>query len=430
MKSKKGLSNIVSTTLIILLGLGAVAITWGFLRPAFQDSGASFQTQGLCLETQLSISKCEYIFDGSDYTINSAVVKLVRGEEVDSITTALIFEDETDEVANLDAPGILGTRDFTGEFSSAYSLMPMTLEATPVVLDDEGEEVVCSGQSVQASCDDVTPQNPACDDGQDNDGDGEVDLADYGCQNAVDDSEVSTNQCGNGIDDDSDGYVDQDDSDCTGWDDDNEATQTACNNGIDDDSDGEIDLADYGCEHSNDFSEVDLTAECGNGIDDDSDGDIDQDDAGCGGWGDDDEGDELACDNGVLDAGEVCEYNGGAPIYPAPYASGNCYDYSDAYSSGALGCSSQCQLTFGSCVDGVCGDEVLNIELGEQCEENPASPLSCTGADTGEQIQKCLPSNPCNQDPMQMIFCQQGADYGCNGNNCMLECCTPGGIEE
>ncbi len=83
---------------------------------------------------------------------------------------------------------------------------------------------------------------PECDDGIDNDGDGAVDTADLGCDDAADLFERSD--------------------------------ALACDNGLDDDGDGEIDLADPGCGHPGSIRE---DPACDDGIDNDGDGGIDWD---------------------------------------------------------------------------------------------------------------------------------------------------------
>ncbi|MBW2978381.1 hypothetical protein KY331_06050 [Candidatus Woesearchaeota archaeon] len=120
--------------------------------------------------------------------------------------------------------------------------------------------------------------NPACDDGNDNDGDGLVDLADPGCDSAQDTSELGTNECDDGVDNDGDGNVDTADSGCTdatGTDETDcgdsvceggETTITCpvdcpiyqCNDGVDNDGDNLTDYpADPGCSSSEDDDETD-----------------------------------------------------------------------------------------------------------------------------------------------------------------------------
>ena len=79
---------------------------------------------------------------------------------------------------------------------------------------------------------------------------------------------VRSEDCDNGADDDGDGDVDCEDSDCP-------ACPEICGNGIDDDRDGKADCRDLDCPACPEI--------CDNGIDDDRDRDIDCDDEDCSG---------------------------------------------------------------------------------------------------------------------------------------------------
>jgi subtilisin family serine protease len=81
----------------------------------------------------------------------------------------------------------------------------------------------------------------ACADGFDDDGDGLVDLADPGCEDAADDSELGSVQCDNGEDDDEDGFTDSaNDPGCSGAEGTNESPR--CQDGVDNDGDGRTDF--------------------------------------------------------------------------------------------------------------------------------------------------------------------------------------------
>jgi len=59
----------------------------------------------------------------------------------------------------------------------------------------------------------------ACSDGNDNDGDGAIDLADFGCTGGNDNNEINdgNTQCSDGADNDGDGLIDQDDPNCLNY---------------------------------------------------------------------------------------------------------------------------------------------------------------------------------------------------------------------
>ena len=134
----------------------------------------------------------------------------------------------------------------------------------------------------------------ACQDGLDNDGDGQIDFpADPGCDAPQDndESDGAEPQCSNGIDDpDPDTDVDwPDDQQCYAYYDPSEGGQTACTDGEDNDNDGQTDGADPDCPASGSQTEHDFP-QCMDGINNDGDGQIDfPNDPGCHSEFDDDE---------------------------------------------------------------------------------------------------------------------------------------------
>jgi len=84
---------------------------------------------------------------------------------------------------------------------------------------------------------------------------------------------AATEDCNNGVDDDCDGNGDAADTDCG-------AVIENCTNSIDDDGDGLVDCDDNDC--TNDVACLGTTETiCTDGLDDDGDGDIDCDDTDC-----------------------------------------------------------------------------------------------------------------------------------------------------
>ena len=144
-----------------------------------------------------------------------------------------------------------------------------------------------------------------CDDGIDNDGDGDTDLADIGCANSGDLSEQSPHfPCDDGIDNDGDQAIDfPSDPGCSEPGDTSEAF--ACNDRFDNDEDGTVDFGvgpfnDPGCSSIDDDDERNALVECDDGIDNDQDGSIDNLDPGCASPSDTSERNfEIACDDGL-----------------------------------------------------------------------------------------------------------------------------------
>jgi probable HAF family extracellular repeat protein len=119
---------------------------------------------------------------------------------------------------------------------------------------------------------------PDCNDGLDNDGDGLVDDgADPECSSIDDQSEV--NDCSDGYDNDGDGKTDYPaDPGCRSPD--TPIENPACDDGVDNDGDGKTDYpVEPGCVAADDLSEQ---YDCGDAIDNDGDGSIDTADWNCG----------------------------------------------------------------------------------------------------------------------------------------------------
>ena len=142
------------------------------------------------------------------------------------------------------------------------------------------------------------PTQPQCNDGKDNDGDGQTDMADNGCAKSTDNSEVPhdvlctslshvferTPQCQDGADNDGDGATDMADFSCSSTLDDDETNlKPQCDDGADNDGDGAIDLLDFSCSNNKqDNDETNVKPQCGDGADNDGDGAIDHPaDFGC-----------------------------------------------------------------------------------------------------------------------------------------------------
>lgn len=103
-----------------------------------------------------------------------------------------------------------------------------------------------------------------CSDVKDNDGDGQIDLNDPGCDYAEDNNEKP--QCNDGIDNDGDGKIDLDDAGCENIQDNDESNLPQCSDGIDNNGDGKIDILDPNCENAKDDSEYKSTDIDCNGI--------------------------------------------------------------------------------------------------------------------------------------------------------------------
>ena len=148
MNSKKGLSDIVTNVLIILLVLVAVSIIWLFLRPTIQQGAGSLGGAADCLTVQIEPVSCEYPGQGTDQYIQ--VRRKAGAGALNEV--ALIFTDSggSTRVERVPATGLdeLETTVFqvTGSFAG------QTLSVAAVVSDGQGGTKTCSESAVTVTC--------------------------------------------------------------------------------------------------------------------------------------------------------------------------------------------------------------------------------------------------------------------------------------
>jgi hypothetical protein len=172
-------------------------------------------------------------------------------------------------------------------------------------IDNDGDGDVDFPADDGCTSEETFLEAPECSDGVDNDGDTFVDFpTDTQCVSRADRAEVSTEQCDDGIDNDGDGLIDAfEDPNCNSPFDDIEATGL-CSDGIDNDGDGQTDFPDdLGCFSVTDNDETNSV--CADGIDNDSDTFTDfPNDVGCNNAFDNDEA-NAACADGIDNDGDT-----------------------------------------------------------------------------------------------------------------------------
>jgi len=272
-------SGLVVLVLGILLALGATAIVFGALRPFILSIGET-SSANTCLKVQISPVLCHY-----NGTLTSVVVERKAG--VGSLKEIkFIFKNSSGASVNIDRK----TENFTElerrsfSFSAPPVSQPVSVDLAPVLNDG----TLCSLTGTPFPCifGEVIDQPTACNDGEDNDGDGWFDVTDPGCPLPQDDNETNDDNngrpaCSNEADDadPEDTLIDGNDPGCTEGPGDLDETDILpqCSDGIDNDNDT---LIDYGSNSSNDPG-------CADPIDDDETNIISGALDFCTGFGDD-----------------------------------------------------------------------------------------------------------------------------------------------
>jgi hypothetical protein len=154
MKSKRGLSEIISTVLIVLLALAGIVIVWIFLRPIFDTTGTRAQLKSACFEAEAE-GRCDIINDWkNESALNvSVIVKLMSGEAYQILAILTKEDGSSAMLKKVDSPGALGSElilwhvavspsggiiqeDYVGKYPS--------ITVAPIIRDEAGNEETCA----------------------------------------------------------------------------------------------------------------------------------------------------------------------------------------------------------------------------------------------------------------------------------------------
>ncbi len=138
MKNKKGLSDVVTNVLIILLVVVAVGILWAFVGPLFRQSGEKAQQQTICLQMTLDPMSCVKSLSETNVTVKrsagTANLKELR----------LIFqkEDGSTKVEKIDTnlPGELETKLYT---ITSLGWIPIKVSVAGGIANEKGDVNYC-----------------------------------------------------------------------------------------------------------------------------------------------------------------------------------------------------------------------------------------------------------------------------------------------
>ncbi len=278
-------------------------------------------------------------------------------------------------------------------------------------VDDVSFDFAAGGEDVAGAGSAAVPPPTACNNGVDDDGDGDVDAADFGCAGDLDLSEEP--DCQDGLDNDGDGTLDVGDPQCVSGITPSEVAP--CADGLDGDADGMRDFpADPGCLSRLSPRE---DPECDDGVDDDGDGMVDADDPECLAPYHDLEG-APACANGLDDDGDgLIDYpdDPGCATAQSDEESPACDDGEDNDQDGTVdgddpGCGAPSDTAEDpSCADGIDNEGDGTADLGLEGPRTCANDLFCTGT----QFADC--DGFCFGGPREGLPCVERTD-------CLVSC--------
>jgi len=138
--NNKGLSNVVTVLMFILLALVAVGIIWGVVNNLVEKGAEEIDLSSKCLEVKMEVSGSAC----SGGICNATVKRNAGGEEIGGVK--LVFNNDllgTNYVH--DVPGDITPLETKTESNVNTGLGNVTgVEVTPYFKDNVGEEKLCS----------------------------------------------------------------------------------------------------------------------------------------------------------------------------------------------------------------------------------------------------------------------------------------------
>jgi len=142
MQNKKGLSEVVTNVLIVLLVIVAIGVIWAFIYPMITKGGAKIEASQACLSinTALEITKCN-----STGTSANVLVKRSAGSEALK-EIKLIFDKEDGSTLNIttltNVPAELETKSYS---ITNLASNPKAVSLVAGIADSKtGEIIYCS----------------------------------------------------------------------------------------------------------------------------------------------------------------------------------------------------------------------------------------------------------------------------------------------
>ena len=153
MVNKKGLSDVVSTVLIILLVLAAVGIIGSIVLKQIKGTGSKIETTLGCQDIVLTPVKCT--LDTTDDKTPTVLVS--RGNDNADISSFdLIFEDtgQVTEIKNIDTelPVALGTSSYTLPDDDILTKTPAKISVSAIIRGSDGKDNKCPASTTKVTC--------------------------------------------------------------------------------------------------------------------------------------------------------------------------------------------------------------------------------------------------------------------------------------
>lgn len=140
MINKKGLSDVVTTLIIILLSLVAIGIIWVVVNNVLESGTETTEINAKCLQVDIQANAASCTAGG---VCNVTYKRSAGGEDIDGIVIILsngVASNQTQIAGNI-AP--LATKTLT-DFVTGLSPVPNTAEIAAYFIDESGNQQTCA----------------------------------------------------------------------------------------------------------------------------------------------------------------------------------------------------------------------------------------------------------------------------------------------
>lgn len=122
MSNKKGMSDVVTTVLIVLLSLIAVTLVWTFLSPLILKSGADITRSQACMSVNLEVTGCKINSTGTQGVYNVTVKRSAGAASLSAIKLIFAKADGTTNSSdqNSSLPGELDVKFYQSNVGVDY----------------------------------------------------------------------------------------------------------------------------------------------------------------------------------------------------------------------------------------------------------------------------------------------------------------------
>ena len=145
MVNKKGLSDVITTVLIILLTLAAVVLIWTFLQPTIKNSVSGVQGQSDCLTAQVEPINCMVRL------LDKSVNVTVSNKYSKDLNAKVIYNLPNGATKVLDLTGIGAFGSKTGaEWVNDTTVLSVSVAAA--IPNTDGTSAVCTPGLNKVTC--------------------------------------------------------------------------------------------------------------------------------------------------------------------------------------------------------------------------------------------------------------------------------------